>query len=69
MLGRWRGRVEAAGHVAQQWSAMNDKNFNRERLLCRAGGAPIPHPECQTVCRMPYDRMIRMSAGGHDPNL
>ena len=41
MPGRWRGRVEAAGQVARQWSAMNDENFNREKLLCRAGGAAV----------------------------
>ena len=42
MPGRWRGRAEAAGQVARQWSAMNDENFNRERLLCRAGSNSAP---------------------------
>ena len=55
MSGRWRGRVEAAGQVARQWSATNDENFNRERLLRRAGGAP----GCSAK-PPPYDRMIRM---------
>ena len=42
--------------MARQWSAMNDENFNRERLLCRAGGAP----GWRSAKPPPYDRMIRM---------
>ena len=50
-LRTWRGsgcsdagqvaRPGGAGQVARQWSAMNDENFNREKLLCRAGGAAV----------------------------
>ena len=48
--------------MARQWSATNDENFNRERLLCRAGGAPGWRLQFRTWSAKPppYDRMIRM---------
>ena len=48
-----------AGQVARQWSAMNDENFNRERLLCRAAGWRLQF-RTRSAKPPPYDRMIRM---------